>query len=73
MSVKLSSKYQVVIPEEVRKLLQLKPGQIIDVIAKGGVAYLVPVKSLDKLKGSLSEKLSLSEQKNLREKTDRKL
>ena len=73
MSVKLSSKYQVVIPELVRESLQLKPGQMIDVIAKGGVAYLVPVKSLDQLKGNLSQKLSLSDQKQLREKKDRGL
>ena len=73
MSVKLSSKYQVVIPEEVRRRLQLKPGQVIDVIAKNGVAYLVPVKDFRELRESLSKKLKPADIKNFRDKSDRKL
>lgn len=46
MSVKVSSKYQVVIPESVREALKLRPGTQVDVIAKGGIAYLVPVRSI---------------------------
>jgi len=68
MSVKVSSKYQVVIPEEVRTILQIKPGMNIDVIAKGKIAYLVPIPELKDLKKDLKGKLNT---KNLREKKDR--
>lgn len=70
MAVKVSSKYQVVIPEEVRSLLGLRPGVQVDVIAKGGVAYIVPVPTVDDLKENLKGKLS---RKSLRDKRDRKL
>lgn len=70
MSVKVSSKYQVVIPERVRTQLGLQPGTQVDVIAKGGVAYLVPVSSLGSLKDSLKGRLN---SKNLRDKKDRKV
>ena len=46
MTVKVSSKYQIVIPEEVRNALGLKAGSLVEVIAKGRVAYLIPVPSL---------------------------
>lgn len=70
MSVKISSKYQVVIPEKVREQLGLSPGAQVDVIAKGGVAYIVPVPTIDKLKQRLEGKLS---NKNIKDKKDRKL
>lgn len=73
MSVKLSSKYQVVIPEEVRNSLGLKPGMEIDVLVKGGIAYLVPVRSLTEVRERLSPYLSPSDAKNFREKKDRKV
>lgn len=40
--VTVSPKYQVVIPKEVREALQLRAGSRVNVIAKGGIAYLVP-------------------------------
>lgn len=49
MSVKVSSKYQVVMPEQVRKALELRPGVEVDVIAKGGVVYIIPVKPISKV------------------------
>ena len=49
--VKVSSKYQIVIPKDVRSRLKIRPGQEIGVIEKGGIAYLVPLKSLDELQG----------------------
>lgn len=58
MAVKISSKYQVVIPEKVRSLLGLQPGTQVDVIAKGGVAYIVPIPSIEDLKESFEGKLS---------------
>ena len=67
-TVKVSSKYQVVIPEGVRHALGIKPGMQVDVIVKGKVAYLVPVTDLKCIKNELSGKL---DHKNLRDKRDR--
>jgi AbrB family looped-hinge helix DNA binding protein len=72
MNVKISSKYQVVIPEDVRTALNLKPGLMVDVIAKGGIVYLVPVKSISAIKSQISERLGDDSQANLREKNDRR-
>jgi len=68
MTVKVSSKYQVVIPEEVRSALGLKAGSKVEVIAKGKVAYLVPVPSMEEVQKSLAGRLS---QSRLRDKKDR--
>ena len=68
MTVKISSKYQVVIPEEARKSLDLKPGTSVDVIVKGGIAFLVPVKPLSEIKKNLKGKLSQADVKSVREK-----
>jgi AbrB family looped-hinge helix DNA binding protein len=73
MSVKVSSKYQVVIPEEVRCRLNLAPGTEVDVIAKGGIAYLVPVRDIKSLQTDIKGKLSAQDVKNFRDKKDRKL
>ena len=73
MTVKVSPKYQVVIPEEVRKALNIKPGMQINVIAKGGVAYLVPVRSLKEIQDKLAGKFDQGEVRDLREKRDREV
>jgi AbrB family looped-hinge helix DNA binding protein len=73
MSVKVSPKFQVVIPENVRATLSIKVGSMVDVIAKGGIAYLVPVKSLSDIKKRIAGKLSATDQKTLRDKKDRDL
>jgi len=70
MTVKVSPKYQVVIPEAVRTALGIKAGTQIEVLAKGKVAYLVPVQTVEELQSELSGTLN---QKNLREKKDRAL
>jgi len=44
--VKLSSKYQIVIPHEVRKQLNLQPGQAFQVWALDGQVVAVPVRPL---------------------------
>jgi len=49
--VKLSSKYQIVIPQDVRDVLGLKPGQAMQVIAYGGNVVAVPVRSLSEAFG----------------------
>jgi len=73
MSVKVSSKYQVVIPMEVREALDLRPGTAVDVIAKGGIAYIVPIKSIAKLSESIRPYMTDKDVKGLREKKDRKV
>ena len=70
MAVKVSSKYQVVIPEKVRSQLGLQPGTQVDVIAKGGVAYIVPVPTVRELQESFKGQLS---NEKVRDKKDRKL
>lgn len=68
MSVKVSPKYQVVIPYAIREALGIEPGLEVEVIAKGKVVYLVPVKDLKTIQQELKGKLNPS---NLRDKKDR--
>jgi len=49
--VTLSSKFQVVIPQDVRKKLDLKPGQKIVVIEKDGVLHLIPQRPIKEMRG----------------------
>ena len=51
MEVVLSPKYQIVIPREVRENLGLEKGQKFAVIVKNRVISLVPVPSLQELRG----------------------
>ena len=48
---RVSSKYQVVIPKEVRSRAGIRPGQEFQVIAKGGVIVLVPQRPLSAMRG----------------------
>ena len=50
-AVTVSSKFQVVIPQEVRAKLDLKPGQKIVVIEKDGVVHLIPQKPIREMRG----------------------
>lgn len=50
-AVVLSSKYQVVIPREVRRQIPMKPGQKFEVIAFQGHIELVPIIPIKKLRG----------------------
>jgi len=61
----VSSKFQIVIPKEVREKLQLSPKQRLHVVEKGGVITLVPEVPLTSLKGSLDgmSKTDLREKK----------
>ena len=49
----ISTKSQVVIPKEIRREVPLKAGQVVEVLAKGGVIILVPDQPLASLKGFL--------------------
>ena len=48
---RVSPKFQVVIPKEVRESMNLRVGQELQVIAKGGNITLVPERSLASLRG----------------------
>ena len=47
----VSSKYQIVIPKDVRMRTEVRPGQVYQVIAKGGVISLVPEKPISAMRG----------------------
>ena len=47
----VSTKFQVVIPKDIRVETGLKQGQTFQVISKGGVISLVPDRPLKELKG----------------------
>ena len=66
-TVTLSSKYQLVIPREVRERLHLEPGAKLTVIEKSGILYLVPERPLAELRGVARG----TRRKGLREKKDR--
>jgi AbrB family looped-hinge helix DNA binding protein len=48
---RVSPKFQVVIPTEVRESIDLRVGQEMQVVAKGGVITLVPERPLSSLRG----------------------
>ena len=67
--VHVSTKYQIVIPKEVRERFGIKPGQEISYIVKGGIIHLVPVQPITSMRGFLQGKgITLD---NIREKQDR--
>lgn len=51
--VKISPKYQIVIPKRVRLLFQLKPGQKIQVMAYGNRIELIPERTVAEMRGFL--------------------
>lgn len=52
-TVTVSPKYQVVIPQEARLALGLRPGQKIQVLVYEGRVEFIPVKKLKKMRGFL--------------------
>jgi len=51
--VKISPKYQVVIPKAIREELELKPGQTVQVIAHGDRIEMIPVRNMREMRGFL--------------------
>jgi AbrB family looped-hinge helix DNA binding protein len=66
-TVILSTKYQLVIPRDVRQRLDLAPGTRLTVIEKGGILYLVPERPIEEMRGIARG----TKRKGLREKKDR--
>lgn len=52
----LSSKFQIVIPREVRERMKLKPGTRFRVIDIGGGLELIPVRPMEEYRGILKGK-----------------
>lgn len=50
-TVKVSPKFQVVIPRRVREMLRIKPGQTVQAFAYKGRIELVPVRPAKALRG----------------------
>lgn len=51
----LSPKYQIVIPKEIRKNFNLKPGQRLQVIERDGHIEVSPILTPDQLLGYLAD------------------
>jgi AbrB family looped-hinge helix DNA binding protein len=52
-SVTVSPKYQVVIPQKARQLLNIKKGQKMHVLAYDNRVVLIPVRPIQEARGSL--------------------
>ena len=66
-SAKISTKFQVVIPREVRERAGIESGQRVEVLAKGGVITLVPQRPIVALRGLLEG----ADATEVRDKSDR--
>jgi AbrB family looped-hinge helix DNA binding protein len=54
-TVKVSSKFQIVIPRDVRERLDLKPGDEFKVVNIGGTVKLIPVRSANEMRGRFAD------------------
>jgi AbrB family looped-hinge helix DNA binding protein len=52
-AVKISPKYQVVIPKKLRNALNLMPGQQVQMVAYKDRIEMIPVQKISKMKGFL--------------------
>ena len=50
-SVKISPKYQIVIPKKLRETLNLSPGQKVQMIAFEDRIEIIPVRKISEMKG----------------------
>jgi AbrB family looped-hinge helix DNA binding protein len=63
----ISPKFQIVIPKEIRERLDLRPGQVVSLIARDGFVNLVPQRPIGELRGLLKG----ADTSGYRDKTDR--
>ena len=66
-TVTVSKKFQIVIPEKIRKQAGIKPGDKMVAITKHGIIQYIPVRPLNDTEGFI---LGL-DTKNLRDESDR--
>ena len=52
-AVKISPKYQIVIPKKLRESLNLSPGQKVQMVAFEDRIEMIPVRKLSEMKGFL--------------------
>jgi bifunctional DNA-binding transcriptional regulator/antitoxin component of YhaV-PrlF toxin-antitoxin module len=52
-TVRVSKKFQVVIPEKLRVDAQIKPGDVMLAISKHGILQYIPVRPIEKTKGMI--------------------
>lgn len=50
-AVTVSSKYQIVIPREIRESMGIRPGQKMQFVEDDGLVVLVPVRDIRDLRG----------------------
>ncbi len=50
---RVSPKYQVVIPKDIREKVDVRPGQEFQVITKGGIISFVPDRPISSMRGFL--------------------
>jgi AbrB family looped-hinge helix DNA binding protein len=68
-TVTVSSKYQIVIPQDIRESMKIKPGQKLTFLRVGKEVFLVPVRPIAELRG-FAKGMSTE---GFREKKDREL
>ncbi len=66
-TITVSSKFQVVIPEDVRSRMKLQPGQKVVAVEKDGVVHLIPLKPVKDTRGMAKG----AKAEGIREETDR--
>ena len=49
----VSSKFQIIIPKEIREAVGLEKGEILRVVGKGGVISLIPSRPIAQFRGFL--------------------
>ncbi len=52
-TMKISARFQVVIPKKLRDALKLSPGQKVQMVAYGNRIEMIPLKSISEMKGFL--------------------
>lgn len=53
--VSISPKFQVVIPKSILEALKLKPGQKVQMIQYKGQIVMIPVRSIESMRGFLKD------------------